>query len=113
QDDYAIDCFHKGAAGTAQAFGNLDQIEMIHPARCSGHSDEDAPGEEPGGGELQPQDRKTDRARHDVEEHRKSESCDGNSAKHHQDMLEWIQCAPFEMVMARDHERWLGQDFPN
>src|SRR4029077_5903233 len=86
---------------------------MIDAPCGHGHSDEHAPGEEPRGDELQPQERSSDRARHDGEEHRTGETCDGNSAQHHQDMLERIQHPPFQVAVARDHERRLGQEFPH
>ena len=86
QNDKPVECLQKCACGAIQALRDLDQIEMVDAPCGHGHSDEDAPGEESRGDELQPEERSSDRARHDVEEHRTGETCDGNSAQHHQDM---------------------------
>src|SRR5262245_7771774 len=112
QNDKPVDRLQKRALWTAQALGYLNQIKMVDTACRSSHADEDAPGKEARGGKLQPEDRNTCRARHDIEEHRKGESCDGNSAQYHQDMLERIQHPPFQMAVARDHERQVGQELP-
>ena len=109
QDDHAIDDLDEAALGPAHALGDLGQVEMVDAARGGRHADEHAPGEEARGDQLQPQPGRAELARHDVEEDRKREPGDGDAAEHHQDMLQRVQRLPFQMAMALDDERRLGQ----
>ena len=88
--------------GPLMPLGDLDQIEMIEPARRDRHADEHAPGEEAGGDQLQPEPRPADLARHHVEEHRQREPAMRHAAQHHQHVFERVERLPFQMAVARE-----------
>src|SRR4029079_4488723 len=88
-----------------------NEIEMIEAAGRDRHADEHAPGEKTGGDELQPQEWIMKRAGYAIAKYVSRESADGNSAQHHQRVLDRVKRAPFQVSMAGNDKRRLERAF--
>src|SRR5262249_45111923 len=104
EHDAAVEQFEKKPLVAAQRFSKHGEIEVIVAARRCGYASKYAVDKEAHHRFLGPEQRTDQGAGDDVGKHDDGKPGDRDTAQDHQEVLERIECAPFQMALVLQHQ---------